>query len=102
MDSSVGEAGENGVIPTLVGIRGWAGSVVQGGVSPHPGCATRAAVAMQSPPWHQPSFRAISEITSKCGGRFSRVTTSQTRTLSPAFSAYRRSSRGVKPRLTCP
>lgn len=87
MDSGVGQAGENDVMPTPAGTPGWAGRVVQGGVLPHSGCATRAAVAMQSPPWHQPSFRAISEITSKCGGRFSRVTTSQTRTLSPAFSA---------------
>mgnify|MGYP002652754737 CR=1 FL=1 len=35
---------------------------------------------------------AISEMTSKCGGRFSRVTVSRLVTSSPAFSAKRRSS----------
>ncbi|MNX29594.1 hypothetical protein D3C86_597350 [compost metagenome] len=45
---------------------------------------------------------AISEITSKCGGRFSRVTVSRLDTTSPAFSANLRSSLSEKPRLTWP
>src|SRR5690606_25936873 len=47
-------------------------------------------------------LRASRLTSSKWGGRFSRVTGSQTSTSRPAFSAKRRSSRGVKPRLTCP
>src|SRR5690606_12656375 len=47
-------------------------------------------------------FWAISEISSKCGGRRSRVTVSRLVTTSPDFSANRRSSLAVKPRLTWP
>src|SRR5690606_31266839 len=45
---------------------------------------------------------AISETTSKCGGRFSRVTVSQDCSARPALSTKRRSSLSVKPRLMCP
>src|SRR5690606_23585770 len=47
-------------------------------------------------------FLAIREITSKCGGRFSRVTVSALISSSPARVAKRRSSLSVKPRLTWP
>ena len=47
-------------------------------------------------------LRASRVSTSKWGGRFSRVTASQTVTSRPAFSACRRSSFTVKPRLTWP
>ena len=43
-----------------------------------------------------------SEITSKCGGRFSRVTVSLLAITSPAFSANLRSSFSAKPRLRWP
>ena len=46
------------------------------------------------------ALRANRVSTSKCGGRFSRVTDSQVTTTRPAFSAWRRSSFSVKPRLT--
>ncbi len=42
----------------------------------------------------------ISEMTSKCGGRFSRVTVSEAVIVSPAFSTNLRSSLSLKPRLT--
>src|SRR5690606_32677120 len=47
-------------------------------------------------------LRASSDRTSKCGGRFSRVTVSACWTSSPALPAIRRSSRRVKPRLAWP
>ena len=51
---------------------------------------------------HRRGFRAIIEITSKCGGRFSRVTVSLEPVSRPARSRKRRSSRSLKPRLTWP
>src|SRR5690606_7194631 len=45
---------------------------------------------------------AIRETTSKCGGRFSRVTVSEDCSTSPALSTKRRSSFSVKPRLMWP
>src|SRR5690606_17976991 len=45
---------------------------------------------------------AMSEMTSKWGARFSRVTVSRDWTSRPAFSTKRRSSRAVKPRFTWP
>ena len=47
-------------------------------------------------------FSPISEITSKCGGRRSRVTVSQLAMRSPAFSANLRSSFSLKPRFWWP
>src|SRR3546814_17900871 len=44
-------------------------------------------------------FFAISEITSKCGGRFSRVTVSEVCTVRPALSANLRRAFSLKPRL---
>lgn len=45
---------------------------------------------------------AIRAMTSKCGGRRSRVTVLAVCTERPAFSAKRFSSFSLKPRLTCP
>src|SRR5690606_14263689 len=51
---------------------------------------------------HFPGLSAISEITSKWGGRFSRVTVSLCCSFRPARSTKRRSSRAVNPRFTWP
>jgi len=47
-------------------------------------------------------FFAINEITSKCGGRFSRVTVSVLCSASPALSTNFFSSLSLKPRLAWP
>src|SRR5690606_34850805 len=49
-----------------------------------------------------PGFIAIIEITSKCGGRFSRVTVSALSSSRPARATKRRRSLSPKPRLACP